>query len=177
MKIYEIGVGNPDICRTKYNNTDECYLFEANPNTYSDLMRCYSSRDNFKIYNCAIGDIDGKINFSVDGDSSYLTDIKSPTVQCAPNEYVESRNIIEVDCFRISNFDNGDIDLMLLDMEGSEFYVLKHLISRPKTIIIELDNNGRGYINPYYNEIVEWMQNNYYDLTDKNEDGIFVKRE
>lgn len=176
-KLYEIGVGNPGICRAVNYSDCECHLFEANPNTYNQLKDSFGGRSSWCLYNCAIADYNGKIKFSMDGDSSYISNIAAPTIQCAPLEYVNSREIVEVDCFKISEFDKNDIDILLLDMEGSEFFVLKYLISRPEKIIIEMDNGGRGYINPFYSEIVDWMNANNYKMIDKNEDAIFIKNE
>lgn len=53
MKIFEIGVGNPSICRTANESNNECWLFEANPEIYNQLVASYGNRKNFKIFNCA----------------------------------------------------------------------------------------------------------------------------
>ena len=67
---------------------------------------------------------------------------------------------------------------MLLDMEGSEWFVLKHLISRPKIVIIEMQNSDETYKNPFFNEILNWFKENNYEFQGTNnikEDWFFKK--
>jgi len=178
MKIFEIGVGNPSICRTANELNNECYLFEANPYLYKQLIEVYGNRSNFHIYNIAIADYDGEIEFLCNGDSSFIGNVKSPASR-GPKEYLDSFEKIKVPCKTISNFENDTpIDVLLLDMEGSEWFVLKHLKDRPKLIVIEMQNNDKTYKNPFYNEILNWMQSNRYLLkgTNQIEEDWFFER-
>jgi FkbM family methyltransferase len=179
MNVFEIGVGNPNICRTGHDLSNECWLFEANPHIYQQLVQAYGNRKNFHIHNIAIADYDGEIEFSCNGDSSYISDVRSPA-SFGSKEYLDTFEKIKVQCKRICNFEKEiKIDILLLDMEGAEYFVLKHLISRPKSIIIEMQSSNRAYINPYYNEILKWLNENKYELKGKNnieEDWIFEKK-
>lgn len=179
MKIFEIGVGNPSICRTANEFNHQCYLFEANPQIYQQLVQSYGNRSNFHIYNIAIADYDGEIDFLCNGDSSFISDIKSPASR-GNNEYLNTFKKIKVPCQKISNFENNEpIDLMLLDMEGSEWYVLKNLKGKPKIIVIEMQNEDKTYKNPFFEEILKWMKENNYILKGKNqieEDWYFEKQ-
>jgi FkbM family methyltransferase len=174
MIYYEIGVGNPDICLTRRIEDGEVHLFEANPKNCEDLAKNLEKRDNFFIYNCAIGDYEGDVDFVLDGDSSYVKNINSPTEQCADKNHIDSLITIKIPIFKISTFDKGNIDVLFIDIEGSEYFVLKHLISRPQSITIELDNEGNGYVNPYLKEILQWMKDNDYYLKERiHGDGVF----
>jgi FkbM family methyltransferase len=178
MKIFEIGVGNPSVCRTANEFVNECYLFEANPKIYKELLQAYGNRPNFHIHNVAIGDYDGEIEFLCNGDSSFISSIKSPA-SYGSKEYLDSFEKIKIPCKKICNFENDEsIDVMLLDMEGSEWFVLKHLKNKPKLIIIEMQNSNKTYKNPFYDEIINWMQENCYLLKGKNqiEEDWFFKR-
>jgi FkbM family methyltransferase len=178
MKIFEIGVGNPSICRTANEFVNECYLFEANPQIYKQLLQAYGNRPNFHIHNVAIADYDVEIEFSCNGDSSFISDIKSPA-SYGPKEYLDSFEKIKIPCKKICNFENDEsIDVILLDMEGSEWFVLKHLISRPKIVIIEMQNSDETYKNPFFNEILNWFKENNYEFQGTNnikEDWFFKK--
>lgn len=162
MKIFEIGVGNPTICRTANELSNECYLFEANPDIYRQLVEVYGSRPNFHIYNVAIADYDGEIEFLCNGDSSFVDGVKSPASR-GNEEYLSSFKKIKIPCQKVCNFENHrPIDIMLLDMEGSEWFVLKHLKGRPKIIVIEMQNEDGTYKNPFFDLILEWMKTNNY---------------
>ncbi len=53
--------------------------------------------------------------------------------------------------------DDGEIDILNLDCEGSEWFVLVNLLSRPRIIQIELYPE-----NHYAKQIKAWMQDNGY---------------
>ena len=68
----------------------------------------------------------------------------------------------------------SDIDILCVDTEGAEWFVLKNLISRPK--IITLETHGIRYTNPYLSEIMQWMKdNNYLPIGRDSSDTIFKK--
>lgn len=69
--------------------------------------------------------------------------------------------------------------MLLLDMEGSEYFALKHLISRPNLIVIEMQDAAKKYKNPYFDEILNWFTENKYQFKGTNnieEDWYFEKR-
>jgi hypothetical protein len=61
-----------------------------------------------------------------------------------------------------SEIDKGTFDLISIDIEGAEWYVIKHMISRPN--IISIETHGKFYTNPNIREIKNWMQLNNYTL-------------
>ncbi|MBK8554209.1 MAG: FkbM family methyltransferase [Ignavibacteria bacterium] len=70
--------------------------------------------------------------------------------------------------------DDGTIDLLSVDIEGGEWFVVKHLVSRPDVISIE--THWKNYSNPYLKEINEWMSDNDYQIwyIDKS-DTVYFK--
>ena len=64
--------------------------------------------------------------------------------------------------------------MISIDTEGSEWFVLKYMISRPKVISIE--THGAAYLNPYLREISQWMEQNDYQpwYRDKS-DTVYVR--
>ena len=64
----------------------------------------------------------------------------------------------------IKDIDTGDIDILLLDTEGGEFDIIKNLISRPQQISIEMYSFGVKYKNPHFDEIIQWMSENNYEI-------------
>ena len=64
---------------------------------------------------------------------------------------------------RISKFDEGNIDVLFLDTEGTEWFVLKHLLSRPTIITVEVGDNV-NYVNPYIEKIYKLFLFYFYHI-------------
>jgi len=87
---------------------------------------------------------------------------------------VSKENTFEVPCRVFSELDDGTIDLLSVDIEGGEWYVIKHLLSRPSVISIE--THGKYYTNPFIREINAWISTNGYRVWYKDlSDTVFVK--
>ena len=72
--------------------------------------------------------------------------------------------------------DDGTIDLLSVDTEGSEWFVIKHMRSRPA--IISLEKHGAAYVNHYLGEILSWMREHDYRIWYKDKtDSVFVRRD
>lgn len=166
MKIFEVGVGNPSVCRTAKETTNECWLFEPNPFAYAQLVDMLHHRGNFKILNYAIGDFNGKIDIYLNDNFSFLKNIQSPTTVQSFSEGSISLETRQVNCYKIDYFDDGKIDHLILDMEGAEWFALKYLLSRPQFIDIKLSDSSKNYTNPYIEQIAEWLVVNNYKPID-----------
>lgn len=162
MVIYEVGVGPVSTCRSKpYWNEHECVLFEPVVSFYKEILNEIPIGSNVKLYNIVIYDYNGKCDFVESSQMSHIKGINSPYTQFKASDGVDKYYT----CAKITDFDKGDIDLLFLDMEGAEWFVLKYLISRPGKIIVETELASR-YKNPFLNEIQKWMQVNRYSKTD-----------
>lgn len=174
MKIFEIGVGEYSQCRTlPYVNTNnECWLFEPNPISFNQIQENLSQYPNFRLFNYAIGSENKKSYLYLAKGSSFIEGAESPEKKVYPNaEDLLKKHEIEIK--NIQEFDDGSIDILLLDTEGTEFDIIKNLISRPKQIAVEMYSFGVKYKNPYFNKIIDWMSKNNYKITSENEDFIF----
>lgn len=74
---------------------------------------------------------------------------------------------LKVQGVTFDTIDPGDIDVMSLDVEGAEWSVLKHMISRPRMIFVEL-RWRMGWKNTFLDEILEWFRGNGYHLHGHN---------
>lgn len=181
-KIFEIGVGKSYGCRTKrfWGSEVECHLFEPNPFSYKELIDLSKDYKNVYIYNVAITDKSGEEEIVLIDNCSYLEGIDSPMVlnhgiNC---DIIKNAKKIKVKSETIDKFDKGDIDVLLIDTEGCEWFVLEKLISRPKQIVVETSIVGKENIiyNKNLDKILFWMWNNNYQLVLKDEnDSHFVK--
>jgi FkbM family methyltransferase len=162
MVVYEIGVGPVELCRSKEHwGKAECVLFEPASFYYKEIVQQASEHPNVQVHNIAIYDYDGYCEFIENSQMSFIKGLNSPQVQFGIHDGLHRI----CPCAKISKFDKGNIDLLLLDMEGAEWFVLKYLISRPDKIIVETELASR-YKNPFLEEIQTWMQINGYHNTD-----------
>lgn len=163
--LAEVGVGPLNLCFSALHwerSNTHFMLFEPLPDHYDEVKNAAAGRSNVEIHNVAIGDEDGTAQFQVDGSSSAISGINSPIFE---HRGTDSKKIIDVQVRKISNYDFGQIDVLRCDTEGAEWFCIKHLVSRPKQIVIEMYNHLGIYINPYLIEIDDWAKSNGYQKT------------
>ena len=176
--LLEVGVGDYNVCRSKYFwKTAFCYLFEPHPSYYLDLIFRTNSLHNIKIYNIAITDKIGTGFLYLKNNCSFIE--QDDTIFEDKKIFSEDEILIKfpVMTSRISNFDKGNYDVLFLDTEGSEWWCIKNLISRPLFISVEMRIDSDK--NKYTNEILNWLEENNYvklsESSDKNDD-FYIKR-
>lgn len=175
--VAEVGVGPPEMCRGLLmcdRPNIHVLLFEPNPGYCARLRIAIGDRKNVELYEVAIGDEPGELDLLDEGTSSALVGTASPVSQHR-GEIECNRFKVKVD--RFSTFDKGDIDVLYVDIEGSEWMCLKHMTSRPQQITVEVYNDIATYINPYLYEICEWAEKNGYKRTAVHEGTLFSRNE
>ena len=175
--VVEVGVYKPETANTLgfIQEGVLCSLFEADPEIASEITKKFSNKSNVIVYPFAITSFDGVIKLYKAGASSFCETIdKSPAIM--HDGYKKSdKDTIEVEAKQFSNFDNGDIDILSVDVEGGEWDVIKEMKSRPQVISLEIQS--RDYINPNLDKIINWLENNNYQIWFIDDtDTIFVKR-
>jgi FkbM family methyltransferase len=174
--LAEVGVGPLALCfgATVWDRPDvHVQLYEPNPTFAAELRTAIGGRQNVELFEVAIGDETGELELSDEGTSSSLQGVDSPSVQHKGNI---QRNTFKVKVDKFSAFDKGDIDLLRVDVEGGEYAVLKHLVSRPEQIVVEIYNDLATYINPHLYDIMLWAEANGYVRAAVHEgDFIFGK--
>lgn len=163
--VFEVGVGNFLSSRTRHywNRDCEFHLFEPNPEFYKELKNKIN-RPNVHLHNVAIYKENTEINLRLSSLSSYIED-QTLQREFPPKDYVK------VSAKTISEYDNGDIDVLLVDIEGCEWFLLKKIVSKPKLIVLEMNKP----INPYLKEIEEWLYKNKYKKIAKIPPDSFYK--
>lgn len=136
-------------------------MFEPNPIYYKEVLAAANNRTNVELYNVAIGDETGRLKLYDEGTSSSLEGVASPFAQHHKKD-PNTKPFFEVDVRRLSDYDKGQIDILRVDTEGAEWFCIKHMVSRPKQIVVEIYNDLGTYINPYLYEIEEWAKINKY---------------
>lgn len=129
---------------------------------------------NVQLVNAAIVDVAGPVKLYEYNASTFVEGINAPAKQ-NNNFQEEGKTFYTVEGVTIDKFDDGNIDVLLSDTEGCEWYCLKYLKSRPKIIILE--THGNNYTNPFIDEIMTWMSENNYSLTARDgEDSLFIRK-
>lgn len=102
--------------------------FEPDDHTFSILKDNIESNgiQNIELHNKAVADYDGEISFY------NIEDNISSVVMSTVKDRVPDGKKNTVEATRLSNFINGTIDFLKMDIEGAELSVLKELIKSDK---------------------------------------------
>jgi FkbM family methyltransferase len=150
-------------------------LVEADPDTVVKI-KDYFEGYPIEVVPVAVWDSNGIIKLSKAAASTFVTQLQSSPAIVNDHYQVSEENTFEVPCRKFSEIDDGTIDLLSVDIEGGEWYVIKHLVSRPQVISIE--THGKYYTNPFIKEIEAWMKKEDYVAWYKDlSDTVFIKRD
>lgn len=148
-------------------------LVEADPDTVKKINAYFASYQ-IQVFPVAVWDENGVIKLSKAAASTFVTQLNASPAIVNDKYKVTAENTFEVPCRKFSEMDDGTIDLISIDIEGSEWYVIKHLVSRPNVISIE--THGKYYTNPFIKEIESWMNKENYIVWYKDlSDTVFIK--
>jgi FkbM family methyltransferase len=148
-------------------------LVEADP-AINEKIRSFFKGKNIELHPYAVWDREGTIKLSKANASTFVTELKSSPAIENDKYVVKEEDTFEVACVPFSKIDDGTIDFLSIDIEGSEWYVIKHLKSRPKVLSIE--THGKYYTNPFIKEIGDWTtKNNYVTWYKDGSDTVFVR--
>lgn len=151
-------------------------LIEADPEYASKIRSFFAGYPNVKIIETAIFDFNGTIELCKREASTFVSVLdKSPAI-VNDNCQKEQTSTIVVKCVTFNEIDKGDFDLISIDIEGAEWYVIKHMVSRPN--ILSIETHGKYYTNPNIKQILHWAKiNNYVEWYKDDSDTIFVKKD
>lgn len=151
-------------------------LVEADPEYVMKIKEYFDSYSNVNLYPFAVWDKNGFINLNKASSSSFVDELQASPAIMNDKFISNENNKISVEAKTFDNIDDGTIDLLSVDIEGGEWFVIKHLVSKPDVISIE--THWKNYSNPYLKEISEWMSVNDYQIwyIDKS-DTVYFKNE
>lgn len=172
--VCEVGVYLPETSNILgfINDGVRATLVEADPVTVEQI-NAYFKGKNITVFPYAVWDRNGSINLSKAAASTFVSELQSSPAIENDKYTVKAEDTFEVPCKMFSELDDGTIDLLSIDIEGSEWYVLKHLKSRPKVLSVE--THGKYYTNPFMQEIDRWTTANGYAVWYKDgSDTVYV---
>lgn len=173
-----LGIDTERLC--KQFSDGMVYCIEANPTLYKKLQENLGHLSNLKLYHSALSNVNGTIDFYVDcnkegdaGASSLLEASESYLVN-----YIKEENKIQVPSITMQQFlinqQIANVDLLWLDVEGFEYYILESSLEALKHIkyiytevnFQEFRKNGK-----LYKDIVEFLTANNFEEVNKWEQG------
>ena len=148
-------------------------LIEPNPDSAGALQAAFSDWSHIEVHPFAIAAQYGRLDLLVPrtrenhpaaAASAFLDNLPgSPYSSREKAGFREKLIRKEVIAVTFDRFDDGSIDGLVIDIEGAEWFVLQHMISRPAVISIEMEGPC-AYRNPHFEEIEEWMETQGYEL-------------
>lgn len=173
--VAEVGVWHPDTSNV-YNYIAEgirTTLVEPDPDSIKMIKSEFGDKKNVTLYEFALCDFNGEVELLQRGSSTFVGGLASSPAIVNDNYDPEQADKFKAKAKLFSEIDDGSIDLISIDTEGSEWNVIKNMRSKPKVISIE--THGGMYVNPYLNELKEWMTKNGYSLWYKDKsDSVFA---
>lgn len=162
-RVAEIGVYCPHTSHVIdfINAGVPAILVEADPKCVKDIRKFFETSD-VMIYPFAIWDDETLVTLYRVGASTFVSGIETSPAKINDGYTEHRKDAFQVQSKRFSSIDPGDIDLISIDVEGAEWYVLKHMVSRPAIISLEL--RAGKYKNPFSAQINSWLANNQYRL-------------
>ena len=149
-------------------------LVEADPEVAEKVKAAFGSF-NTRTYSVAVWDTTGTLKLSKAASSTFATELPNSPARANDRYHISEELTFEVPCVQFSEIDDGTIDLLSIDIEGGEWYVLKHLRSQPKVLSIE--THGKYYTNPFMPQIAAWLQSHGYVLWYKDgSDSVYIKQ-
>lgn len=175
--VCEVGVYLPETCsvRSFILEGKRASLVEANPVMVEKIRHAFKPFPNTQVFPYAVADQPGSITLYNRGASTFISTVESPAL--VNDQYQKSdSDRFEVQAKTFDQIDDGTIDLLCIDIEGAEWFVLSKLVSKP--VVISVETHGKYYLNPKLTEIQQWMRDRGYVVWYKDKsDTVFVKPE
>ena len=162
-------------------NKGTIYCIECNPSLYEKLKKKFIDNTNIKTFNIALSDKNKKFDFFVDenieGDSGASSLLEASEFYL--NNYIKKEKKIQVEGQTLEYFLNNNninnVDLLWLDVEGFEYYILKSSIDclkkNVKYIYTEVNFQEFRKETKLYIDIKNLLINNNFEEIEKWEQG------
>lgn len=135
-------------------------LVECDPAIVTELRTQFGGAPHVRIVDVAVADVPGELTLYRAGASTFGANVpRSPAIVNDGFE-VSKGESFTVPAVTFDTLDDGTIDVLAIDVEGGEWFVLRHLRSRPA--IVSIETHGKRYTNPFLREIEGWMAANGY---------------
>ncbi len=175
-KVCEVGVYLPETSNIIdfIKDRKQTILVEPNPPAIAAINEYFKEYDNIMLHEVAIYDREGELELSNAEASTFVSELPASPALVNDKYVKDNAKNVKVKCIKFDKLDEGDIDLLSIDTEGCEWYVLQFMKSRPK--VISLETHGKFYVNPYIDKIENWILKNNYKVWYKDmSDTVYLK--
>jgi FkbM family methyltransferase len=162
--VCEVGVWLPQmsnildfIVKDKVRTT----LVEPDPKSIAAIRAYFRDYPNVELLPYAAFDHHGTLELVQRNASTFVSTLPYSPAQVNDRYSIRQEDRFSVECRRFDELDDASISLLSVDTEGSEWYVIQYLKSRPLVISVEM--HGKSYRNPFYAEIAAWMAREGYE--------------
>src|ERR1700761_3068937 len=139
-QVCEVGVFLPEMSNIlDFIVTDRVrtMLVEPDPKCIEAIKSYFGGYENVSLQPVAVYDYHGFLELVQRNASTFVSDLPYSPAQINDDYHIRKEDTFKVPCVRFDEIDDGNIDLLSIDTEGSEWYVLKYLKSRPAVISVE----------------------------------------
>ena len=174
--ICEIGIDKPEFSNVLgfIQQDIPTTLVEADPDCIKQINNLFLYHKKVNVVEAAVFDFNGTIELCKSESSTFISDLSASPALINDNYQKTKSNSFVAKSILFSEIDNGDFDLISIDIEGAEWYVLKNMISRPN--ILSNETHGKYYTNPNIAEINNWIIKNNYKIWYKDKsDTVYIK--
>lgn len=163
---WELGVGPNVSLRFRPENGWKVNCVDGRLDYVQKVRRHYKQFEggkhfkNIKAHNFALVDDPQltEVKFMKAGAGSYVEGVHTPAEINRPIEG-ERESVTSPAC-TFDKLDPGNIDVLMIDLHGCEYFALKHMKSRPVMIMIEMRANK--FKNAHTKQIKKWFKKNGY---------------
>lgn len=176
--VAEVGVYLPETSNILGFIHDGCRadLIEPDPNCITLIQEKFKDFPNVTLHPFAVYDRRVTLELYRTNASTFVASLPSSPALINDQYKPNKDDLFHAEARLMSDLDDGTIDLLSIDTEGCEWYVLQTLKSRPN--VISLETHGKKYRNPYLLQIEQWMKDNKYKVWYKDKsDTVFLKEE
>lgn len=167
----EVGVYLPDTSNVLgwINDGVRTTLVECDPLIVTVLRQRFSTNTHVRIEAVAVADEAGHLTLYRTAASTFGQNVPDAPALANDGYQRAESDAFSVQAVTFDVIDDGSIDVLSIDIEGGEWYVIRHLRSRPAVICVE--THGKHYVNPFISEIRAWMSEQgygawYFDAAD-----------
>lgn len=173
--VAEVGVYKPEASNVYgyIASGVRCTLVEADPRTAALIRERFAGFQNVTLHEVALCDHNGTVELIRREASTFIRALPGSPALVNDRYMIDGKDAFIAEAKTFDRIDDGTIDLLSIDIEGGEWFVIKHMRSRPAVLSIE--THGAAYVNPFLGEILAWTSTNgYRPLYKTRTDTVFV---